>query len=378
MKKEYFKNIKEVIEKSSKRASSVLDINSNERLNYLKFKSAFNYLYPIIKGSKNDYREYLINKELTSLEINYIHLLEKNGFSSHNGIKDLGDTPNIFCSFHMGSYISVCYYLVKNNITFSIVMGEESFNEKKEMFLFAYKKTLSVLKNSTSKIDFINGEKKNSIISMIKSTRKGKSLLFYIDGNKGVKEFDNNDDNLVEIDFLNVSIYSRKGISYLSNYLKINIIPIISYRESHNKIKVNFLDPISYEGNDREKYCLETTQKIWSQFLVYFKKYPLQCESIYYINQFRKPYFQKKDKGFNIKDIFRFNSNRYEFYQLDKKIIYDKYNGLSKKLSDGYSDFLYKIHQKNIELLGSDLMAIINNKAIITTLVENEYLIKNN
>lgn len=373
MKNTYKKKVNDVIENVFNRASSVLDINSKERLNYLQFKSAIEFLCPNIKPSIDSYNEYLLNRNLTNLEINHIHYLEKIGYSECLGLNNIQENPAIYCTFHMGSYISCCYYMIKNNIDFTIVVGEESYQEKTELFMDSYKKILEVLKDSKCKMEIINGQNPNSMISMIKNVKKGRNLLFFIDGSKGLKKFDPNDDSLVKIKFLDTEIYSRKGISFLAHYLNVPIIPLLSYRESPEKIKVKFLTPINPYG-DRETFCSEGTQIIWDKFLDYFKKYPLQWESIYFIHQFKDPYTkQANDKLINT-NKYKFNTDRYEFYELEDKVLFDKYNSKSIKLTKGYSNFLYKLYINKYELEGDTLSNVIKDESSISMLLKNEFI----
>lgn len=376
MKNTYIKKVQEVVQNTSRRIATLSEFDSKERLNFLRFKSAINFLYPEIEPTKDFYNQYLLNRELSNLEINYVHQLEKNGFSQIEGKENLNNNA-IYCSYHMGSYISISYYLVRNNIDFSIVIGADDFDEKEKMFMDSYYKALETLGNSTSKMDLINGQSKNAIISMVKKIKKGHSLLFYIDGSKGVKEFTPDDDNLIKINFFDSQLFSRKGISFLSHYLKVPIIPALSCRESNDSIKVKFLDPITPYG-ERETYCAEATQEIWNVFAKHFEQYPMQWESIYYMHQFRAYPNAHETNSLSTNETYVFNSNRYDFYSIKQgKAVFDNYRGKSIKLPDGYLDFLYKLHSKNIELEGHYIQGLIKNKDSINALFSNEFLVNN-
>ena len=355
MKKTYLKKVKEVVQNTSQRIASLSEFDSKERLNFLRFKSAIKFLYPAIEPTIDAYNQYLLNRELSNLEINYVHLLEKNGFSKMEGKENLNHNA-IYCSFHMGSYISISYYLVKNNIEFSIVIGADDFDEKKKMFMDSYKKALGVLGNSTSKMDIINGQNRNAIISMVKKIKKGHSLLFYIDGSKGLKEFTPDDDNLIKINFFESQLFSRKGISFLSHYLKTPIIPALSCRTKNHEIKVKFKTAIYPEG-ERETYCASATQEIWNVFSEHFKNFTMQWESIYFMHQFKAYSGHVEVHALNKNETYVFNADRYTFYSIiQSKAVFDNYNGKSIQLPEGYLNFLYKLHIENIELGGNDIV----------------------
>ena len=89
MKKTYLKKVKEVVQNTSQRIASLSEFDSKERLNFLRFKSAIKFLYPAIEPTIDAYNQYLLNRELSNLEINYVHLLEKNGFSKMEGKENL-------------------------------------------------------------------------------------------------------------------------------------------------------------------------------------------------------------------------------------------------------------------------------------------------
>jgi lauroyl/myristoyl acyltransferase len=376
MKKTYLKKVKEVAQNTSQRIASLSNFDSKERLNFLLFKSAIKFLYPAIEPTIDVYNQYLLNRELSNLEINYVHLLEKNGFSKMQGKENLNHNA-IYCSFHMGSYISISYYLVQNNIDFSIVIGADGFDEKEKMFIDSYEKALKVLGNSTSKMDIINGQSRNAIISMVKKIKKGHSLLFYIDGSKGLKEFTPDDDNLIKINFFESQLFSRKGISFLSHYLKIPIIPVLSCRIKNNEIKVIFKTAIYPEG-ERKTYCSFATQEIWNIFSEHFKQFPMQWESIYFMHQFKVYSTTGEVHILNKNETYVFNADRYDFFSIKQsKAVFDNYNGKSIQLPDGYLNFLYKLYSKNIELEGQDIEKIIKNKESINTLFSNEFLVNN-
>jgi lauroyl/myristoyl acyltransferase len=376
MKKTYLKKVKEVAQNTSQRIASLSNFDSKERLNFLLFKSAIKFLYPAIEPTIDVYNQYLLNRELSNLEINYVHLLEKNGFSKMQGKENLNHNA-IYCSFHMGSYISISYYLVQNNIDFSIVIGADGFDEKEKMFIDSYEKALKVLGNSTSKMDIINGQSRNAIISMVKKIKKGHSLLFYIDGSKGLKEFTPDDDNLIKINFFESQLFSRKGISFLSHYLKIPIIPVLSCRIKNNEIKVIFKTAIYPEG-ERKTYCSFATQEIWNIFSEHFKQFPMQWESIYFMHQFKVYSTTGEVHRLNKNETYVFNADRYDFFSIKQsKAVFDNYNGKSIQLPDGYLNFLYKLYSKNIELEGQDIEKIIKNKESINTLFSNEFLVNN-
>ncbi|WP_299106121.1 hypothetical protein [uncultured Tenacibaculum sp.] len=377
MKTQYLQKIDEVVENTSKRIASLTELDSVERLNFLRFKSALNFIHPDINVTTDVYKTYLLNRELSNLEVDYLHLLEKNGFSEMLGNPDFSRERTIYCSYHMGSYLSIGYYLIKNNINFTIVIGADDFDNKKEMFMNSYYNILGEVEGSTSKMDIINGQNKNSIISMIKKVKSGESLLFYIDGSKGLKEFSHEDDNLVEITLLKSKLFSRKGISFLSHYLKIPIVPVISYRANHDEIKVKFLDAIEPFG-ERQEYCSVATQTIWDNFSEIFLKYPLQWESIYFMHQFKAPVPLLRPKYLKASEIYTFNANRYDFYiNENNKVIFDNTRGKSIRLSNGYIDFLYKIHANEISLEGNEVKEIIKNEESINALIDNEFLVSN-
>ena len=374
MKNTYIKKVQEVVQNTSRRIATLSEFDSKERLNFLRFKSAINFLYPEIEPTRDFYNQYLLNRELSNLEINYVHQLEKNGFSQIEGKENLNNNA-IYCSYHMGSYISISYYLVRNNIDFSIVIGADDFDEKEKMFMDSYYKALETLGNSTSKMDLINGQSKNAIISMVKKIKKGHSLLFYIDGSKGVKEFTPDDDNLIKVNFFDSQLFSRKGISFLSHYLKTPIIPALSYRESNDSIRVKFLEAITPYG-ERETYCAEATQEIWNVFSKHFEQYPMQWESIYYMHQFRAYPNAHETDTLSTDETYVFNSNRYDFYSIKQgKAVFDNYRGKSIQLPNGYLDFLYKLHSKNIALDGHYIEDLIKNKDSINALFSNEFLV---
>lgn len=346
-----------------------------EQIDYLRFKAAAMYFTgkDSLSFAPADYDAYLRNKKFTDIEFDNARDLESGHFLDVLGADKLKpERPAIYCSFHMGSYTSTISSLVTRNMNLALVLGADAYEEKSAMF----EQAAQDWKASTGQLSrfvTLNGQANNAVISMVKNFKRNNNLFFFIDGNKGADAFDASSEALVEVDVHEGRILSRRGIAYLAHYLKVPIIPLVSYRPTPEKIAVKIFDEIFPEGSEAE-FCQAGTRKIWAAFAEIFLAYPLQWESMAFCHQFRSKPASGPDH-FDGQRSYAFNSEEYGFYFDDGPALFSYVRLEAIKLPRAYGEFLLKMAKKKISLHGLALKEFIKDGASLNKLIESKLLV---
>lgn len=292
-------------------------------------------------------KEILYHQKLTWNQQSNLSVIKKckiKGYKIDESIE-----PSIFCSFHLGVYRLNLSYLLYKKIPVSLVASSEVIRKQKNEIINHYK-------NITGKEDFviINSESSTSLLQMARELKNGRSLFIYIDGNSGVGGISREKGSMLKTKFFNRPIFVRKGVAFLSHFTKTRIILMMSYRKCLiNNIQI--YNPI-YPSltNEREKYCIEKTNYIYSLFSEYLKKYYKQWEGWFYIHK----YLDTKSLNSNYREEivkekkhYQFNKKRYDFIFIDKDIyLFDRYTYLSYKIdSDNHKLLTNRRLLRNID-----------------------------
>lgn len=193
-------------------------------------------------------------------------------------------TPYIFCTYHIGSYRMLNSILAVNDIEYSLVTDNQYIKEQGDKTKELFKTIKKDFLQKDSDLDILDAESPSIGLQAIRKLKNGTSLLFYIDGNTGVNNDNENKDNFERINFLNTPYYARKGIAYLSFISKVPIIPVVSLRKGWLNREIYILP--SLKANDtesREQFCYSATQKLYDILAEYIKKHPEQWESWIYV-----------------------------------------------------------------------------------------------
>jgi lauroyl/myristoyl acyltransferase len=212
-------------------------------------------------------------------------------YESSDAIEDFGlfeetmpHLPAIFVSFHIGSYRSSLALLIKRNINVVLVVDPLAYTLQKGDILNQYEK-LKIFFCSNSDLIIIPADQKDLAVQMLAKTKKGYSVLAFIDGNNGFNGSFNQDKS-VKVEFCGHQILVRQGLAMLSYITKCPIVPIISYYENYNQRWV-FHSPIYPKtGIDAKKYAVDSLQEIYSILESYVLKHPFQWDGWLYIHKF--------------------------------------------------------------------------------------------
>jgi len=263
------------------------------------------------------------------------------------------DQPAIYCSFHLGSYRLISYLLTKNNTNFSLLVSKEETENNTEVYTELID---SFIEKNDSKGSFnvLCAENERIGFQLIRELKKGNSILVYLDGNNGIGGVNRKDDKLVPVDFLGRNILARKGISFISHFINVPIVPIFSYRpEVYNQV-LEVLPPIyPNKEMEREQYAQQTTQQLFDLFSDYLVQYPAEWNGWFYFNNF----VDKSTLDSNSLDLvyqattdYTFNQNRYSFFV--KEMFHYLFDGNTQnciKLPKALWELLLKVKKGELE-----------------------------
>lgn len=344
-----------------------------DNLAYLQFQAALDYFAPGHPATHADHGIYLRNKKLTDLEFAHTFALEELGVVHVNGDAALNvQQPAIYVSFHLGSYTSAPTALFARGLPMAMVLGDDAFGEKRLMFEQAALARMATHPDSTARWTAINAEVRGGVIAMMRAIRKGQSLFFYLDGNKGLQQ--NKDTDLVDVVVGSAAIRSRRGIAFLSHSLRVPIIPVITHRTRPNRIEVDILPRIIPSGT-ADGYIAAATQLLWDRFNTVFQRDPLQWESLCHAYSYRPQTADHTGVLFDPDARYFFNAARYRLFANGSPLMLDGACAEPVRLSQGYFQLLKKLDAARVEVPGRMLADIVKDGAALARLLDQNVLI---
>lgn len=222
--------------------------------------------------------EILLHRLMAELDEDGLFLLDNTHIEDpHSMLAATKNTPVIFCTFHFGSYRLVNMLLMSRSFNYLLPVEDHIYTAQKAIFMDhaeGYKKHF----HSTPQFVVVNAEEPTAALVMARKARAGWSLLAYIDGNTGVQGAARKDAKMLKVPLLGRPIYARKGIAFLSHFLKLPIVPVFCEFTGPVERRLIFHDPIQPGGADTERdaYCETATEKLYALLGSYLKKSPSQ------------------------------------------------------------------------------------------------------
>ena len=222
--------------------------------------------------------EILLHRLMAELDENALFLLANTQVEDpHSVLAAAKNTPVIFCTFHCGSYRLINMLLMSRSFNYLLPVEDHVYNAQKTIFMDhaeGYKKHF----HSTPQFVVVNAEEPTAALTMARKARAGWSLLAYIDGNTGVQGAARKDAKMLKVPLLGRPIYARKGIAFLSHFLKLPIVPVFCEFTGPVERRLIFHDPIQPSGTDtdRDAYCQSATERVYALLGGYLKKSPSQ------------------------------------------------------------------------------------------------------
>ena len=260
-------------DRAHQRETDILEANTRE------FASAnLHHLRPDIPMREHAkiIEEILLHRLMAELDGESYFLADHTRIEDPNSVLETAKTsPVIFCTFHLGSYRLINMFLISHNLNY--LLPVEDYSAQRSFFLsFIHGHQQNF--HSTSQFVLVNAEEPTAALTMARKARSGWSLLAYLDGNTGVQGAARRDGKMLKILLLGKPMYARKGIAFLSHFLKLPIVPVFCEITGDLERRLVFHDPIepAASGDDRDAYCQKTTDQLYALLGEYLKKSPSQ------------------------------------------------------------------------------------------------------
>lgn len=213
---------------------------------------------------------------------------ESNGFVlDHATIHDSGgwlaaarERPVIFCSFHYGSYRLINYLLARADLKFAVLASRDIWTTKRARFLEYHREAQAYFSKADTRMEVVNVEMPSAALNLARRVRAGWSLLAYLDGDNGVMGVGRHDSKMLRTTLLGQPMFARKGVTFLSHFLKAPIVPVICKRSGVIERDITVHDPIypPRELGSRDAFCRSATDRLYALLGAYIKADPGQWE----------------------------------------------------------------------------------------------------
>lgn len=219
----------------------------------------------------------------TQFSSNFSGLDDFNEFNYEEIKKHL---PALFVSHHTGSYRSAIAFLVKYNINVVLMVDPLAYKYTLEKIQHQFKQVKDAF-NSTSEFIVFPTDRADLSLQIMGRVKQGYSVLAFIDGNSGSNGYLNRDNSL-QIPFFGQDIFVRTGLPTLSFYLKIPIVPMLSYYDEHLTPRWNVYDPIVPPKGERNPtaYVEQSTRYLYSILENALQEYPMQWEGWMFLHRY--------------------------------------------------------------------------------------------
>lgn len=200
-------------------------------------------------------------------------------------LKSNGGKGNIFVTFHTGSFRLFNALLNNNRIPFCLVTEGIYIKEQGALVQKLFKEGNGEDKD----LEILEAENPRLLLELIRRINSGISVVFYIDGNTGVKEKKLSENkNLLKINFLQSEIYARQGIAMLAYLSKAQIVLALAKRNRDltNTLKLKEIKTKTYEKLSRTEFVNNVTKSLFGELAHFLSKYPEQWEGWFYIQKF--------------------------------------------------------------------------------------------
>ena len=139
----------------------------------------------------------------------------------------LGRQHGIICTFHFGAYQLINYLLLRDNIKFALLVGEDVL----ATWDIRYPKLIKQmqLREMEGRFKLLDASRPAALREIYRLVRTGYQLVIYADGLTGAGT--NDVKNLVEIPFLGQQIYVPSGTATLAHRLQCPIYPLLALRK---------------------------------------------------------------------------------------------------------------------------------------------------
>ncbi|MBD2756242.1 lysophospholipid acyltransferase family protein [Spirosoma validum] len=279
-----------------------------------------------------------------------------------------GNKPNIYCTYHLGSYRLLTSVLFRQGVDCVLLVGS-NMNQVQGDGMIEHIEGLRQKHGLTNVFRVVETGSPSAGLTILRELKAGRSLIVYVDGSPETAPEPGEEQQFLSVRFGKRRVLTRKGVGYLSHAAGIPIVPVVSYRQPDLTNVLHFFKPIRpIIQSDRDMYCREVMQQLYDAFWPYLVKYPEQWEGWNYIHSFLEPELSRND--FFSHSLRRpiFNEQRYTLCDLEQApILFDRRLYQTYEITEDLRDLL-------LNLNSVDSVEDIVGKEIFSELVEMEVL----
>ena len=173
--------------------------------------------------------------------------------------------PFVFATFHFGPFPLIGYQLNRLGFNTSVLTIEGISHEM-------------IHQDTTDGLDILHSGSTSVLADMMADLNEGKSVMSFVDGNLGVvKQLDTR--SFVPVPFLGDTFFCKKGIPLLSYLTNVPVIPLITYRNGPEEIRMVVDAPIYPDRKlSRDVYAQQVLQRCYALFERHLRQTPDQWE----------------------------------------------------------------------------------------------------
>ena len=307
------------------------------------FSANLTNFLPEIPVSEHEeiFKKLLTSLAFESFDRNVLHISDLCSITGNVSALELPQKPQIFCTFHLGSYRIIANLLIRLGHNFSTIVRKEVYEQQMES-LMGYTERMKTQYATLSEVRVLNAEEPNIVLKLLRELKSGRSLLVYLDGNVG-----SGDEKLEQIDFLSQKINARKGMPYLSYVSGVPLVPLISYREADFSNNLYVGEPIAVDKRmSRDEFSSHSLQYLFDFFAKYVASFPEQWEGWNYIHHALDNTSEVTSTitpAAYKRDTYQFNQNRYSIFELQEApVLFDKRYYSTYEISESLRNYLLK------------------------------------
>lgn len=167
--------------------------------------------------------------------------------------------PKIICLYHLGMHGQIPLVLADQGIHFDLLMDTKVFQKNgHEMQVMQDR-----LRKTGRYYRFLMSDDPKVLLKARSTIREGRHLVLFADGNSGARD---SLDRKVQINFLESTIYARKGIALLSYLLQAPVIPVSHYQYENHCDLFTGTPLLKKENESKDDYIKRCMQFLY-QFL---------------------------------------------------------------------------------------------------------------
>lgn len=315
-------------------------------MKFTTFSANLENILPSIARHEHEtlFRELLLQQVFTSFDQRFLtagDLVKLRG--EHKKITK-ADGPQIYCTYHLGSYRLLTSVLFRRGIDCVLLVGN-NMNRSQGDGMTEHIEGLRKKHGLTNVFRVVEAGSASAGLTVLRELKAGRSLIVYVDGSPETAPEPGEENQFLSVRFGHRSVLTRKGVGFLSHATGVPIVPVVSYRQTDMTNVLRFLKPIRpISQSDREIYCQEAMQQLYDAFWPYLNQYPAQWEGWNYIHSFlesetpRNKFFGHRPKQ------LAFNENRYTLCELEQApILFDRRLYQTYEITEDLRDLLLNL-----------------------------------